>query len=139
MTFALLTMLTASCFSAKADTSDYWYVYYNTQQLKMLTYYTFNVITIKSTTIKDTDSISVCFYRDTRCDNCETNLIVSDVEDAWVVKRTGKGLGNALTFSLAELVSYQKRTEKSLFQVSYFDDLSSLQARKPIIFTIELE
>jgi len=127
---AFLSILNTFGFSSKADTIDYWHVYYNAKKIKELTYYTDNVITIKSATIKATDSISVFFYRDTHCGDCEINLIVDDIEDAQVVKSTGMGIGNALRFPLTELVSYQQRTGKSQFQVSYFDKLNIYQAKK---------
>ena len=136
---AFVTILAFLSTSAKADTIDYWHVYYNDKKLKELTYYTKNVIIIKSSDIKAKDSIRVFFYRDTPCDDCETSLIVNDNKDAWVVRTTGKGIGNMLRFSLAELLSYKNRTGKSEFQVCYFDKLNMLQAEKPVLFTIRLE
>lgn len=137
--FAFITFITCFSSSAKADTIDYWHVYHNDKKLKELTYYTKNIIVIKSSDVKAIDCIKVFFYRDTPCDDCETSLVVNDNKDAWVIRTTGKGIGNELRFSLAELLSYKRRTGKSEFQVCYFDKLNMLQAEKPIIFTIKLE
>jgi hypothetical protein len=137
--FAIITILICFSISAKADTIDYWHVYYNNNKLKELTYYTENIIVIKSSDIKAIDSIRVFFYRDTPCDDCETSLIVNDNKDGWVTRTTGRGIGNMLRFSLADLLSYKRRTGKSEFQVCYFDKLNILQAEKLILFIIKLE
>lgn len=97
------------------------------------------MIIIKSSDIKAIDSIKVFFYHDTPCDNCETSLIVNDNKDALVIRSKGKGIGNVLRFSLAELLSYKRLTGKSEFQICYFDKLNMLQAEKPILFIIKLE
>jgi hypothetical protein len=123
----------------KADTIDYWHVYYNDKKPKELTYYTNNTLIIKSSQIKQGDSIKVFFFRDTPCSDCETNLIVDDINDSRVALSKGKGTGNALSFSLAELLLYKRRTGKDTFQVCYFDKENISQAKKPVMFTIKLE
>lgn len=125
--------------AAKADTIEYWHVYYNQKKLKEFNSYTNYKIILKSSQINPGDSIKVYFFRDTPCYDCITNLIVDDVNDKQVVISKGKGTGNALSFSLTEIVSYKKRTGKTIFNVCYFDRMNVFQAMKPIIFTIKLE
>lgn len=116
---ALITVLTCFSISAKADTIDYWHVYYNDTKLKELSYYSKTEVLIKCSEIKTVDSIRVFFYRDTRCDICQTSLIVNDNKNARVVKATGKGIGKVLSFSLEELLSYRRQTGESEFQVLF--------------------
>lgn len=136
--FALI-LLTGLGKAAKADTINYWHVYYNGKKLKELTYYTNNTIVIKSPQIRKGDSIRVFFFRDTPCSDCMTNLTVDDINDTRVTISKGKGIGNALSFSLTDILLYKNSTGKNTFQVCYFDKVNMLQAKKPIIFTVRLE
>lgn len=134
-----LLLFTGFTIAAKADTIDYWHVYYNDKKLTELTYNADKTITIKASQIKDNDSIRVFFFREAPCSECETSLTVNDNNDARVATSKGRGTGKALSFSLADVLLYKRRTGKNTFEVCYFDRLNMYQAMKPIIFTIKLE
>ena len=58
--------------SAKADTIDYWHVYYNKIKIKEYNQYSKGEIVLKIKDIKKSDSLTIKYFRDTPCDDCLT-------------------------------------------------------------------
>ena len=75
--FLILILLVSNI--CKADTIDYWHVYYNKTKIKE-----FNQISrgktlvFKIANIKKKDSITVKYFRDTPCFDCVTSLTAED-------------------------------------------------------------
>ncbi len=135
----ILILIFGLASKAKADTIDYWHIYYNNVKIREFNSYGKNEIVIKSDKIKNNDSLKVIYFRDTRCDNCQTMLTVDAQKDIQILKVMGTGISRPIIFSLKSLLLYKQQTGKSYFEVCYTDKENIFQALKPVIFSIRLE
>ena len=63
---------------AKADTIDFWHVYYNQTKIREFNQYGTHEIILKLDSLKSGDSITVKYFRDTPCFDCATYLTVEN-------------------------------------------------------------
>jgi hypothetical protein len=89
---------------AKADTTDYFHIYFNDERIKMADEMHPAVLTYNGQKIQKTDSITVKPSKDAPCYTCATFLYVENVQGVLVQKAVGKGTFNPITFSLKDLV-----------------------------------
>jgi len=138
--FLLLTLaITVMTQITKADTIDYWHVYYNKTKIEELNAYNVRDIIIKTDKVKSGDSIAVRYFRDTPGSDCITNLVIDDDKHHTVIARKGKGTGNPIAFALNDLVEFRKKNGGNYFEIYYFDNaISSNQPRRQL-FRIKLE
>lgn len=134
--FLILILLVSNI--CKADTIDYWHVYYNKTKIKE-----FNQISrgktlvFKIANIKKKDSITVKYFRDTPCFDCVTSLTAEDEKHYVVVINHGKGTFNPVSFSLADILRYKEQNNKDYFEVYYYETHSV--ADKILLFRMKLE
>jgi len=122
--------------SAKADTIDYWHIYYNKIKIKEYNQYSNGVITLKVKDIKKTDSLTVMYFRDTPCDNCETQLAIEDRKHRAITKGKGIGTFKPIKVSVFDLLQYHLKSDKTVYEV-YYQETSRTQ--RVLIFNIKLE
>ena len=125
--------------TAKADTIDYWHVYYNKIKIRDFTYLSTNDIVLKLDSVKKGDVIVVKYFRDTHCTNCTTRLTVEDEKHHVVATSKGKGGYNPLSFSVNDLVEFKKSTGKDTFEIFYYEGEIKSNTDKTPIFRIKLE
>jgi hypothetical protein len=78
MTKFLILFISAIGFfnAVKADTIDYWHVYYNKTKIKEYNQYSKGEITLKIKNIKNKDTLTVRYFRDTPCSDCKTQVVL---------------------------------------------------------------
>ena len=122
--------------AVKADTIDYWHVYYNKVKLKEFNQFNskepilLNVRDIKS------DTLTVKYFRDTPCFDCTTFLSVEDTKHQNILTSEGKGTFNPVSFSVKVLIQFKENSGQELFEVYYFEDD---RTSKILLFRIKLE
>ncbi len=121
---------------AKADTIDYWHVYYNKTKIKDYNQYSNGVITIKIKDIKKTDYLTVKYFRDTPCDNCETQVTIENEKHIVVVKGKGVGTFKPIKVSVFDILQYHLKANNNIYDVFYQE---ASRTQKTIIFRIKLE
>ena len=138
---ALLIFLTVLGLSqmTKADTIDFWHVYYNKAKIREFNQYSTREIILKLNKIKSGDSITVRYFRDTPCSYCSTYLTVESGKHHVILTSKGKGTYNPISFSLKDLIAYRMSSGKNYFDIFYFERENKSLSNKIFIFRIKLE
>jgi len=138
----MVALLFVLRFVVRADTINFCHVYYNDIKICEFTNYgQAIVIPVKANNIKDKDSITVRYFRDTPCRDCGAIVTVADTTRNLTIT-TGKGQGTfgPVSFSLKKLLNYQQETGVNYFAVSYSEGLPSTLSSKPFnLFEIILK
>lgn len=124
----------------KADTIDYWHVYYN--QTKIREYNQFGnaqTIVLKLAEIRSGDSITVKYFRDTPCTDCSISLSVEDGKHRSAVTKQAKGTFTPTTFTVDDLLRFREKSGQGTFEVLYQDERIELRNQKLLLFGIKLE
>ncbi len=140
MTKTLLLLILTFFIShlCKADTIDYWHVYYNKAKLKEFNhFFDRETIVLKTDNIKNDDSIIVQYFRDTPCSDCVTTLTAEDGNHNSVTTNHGKGTKNPVAISLADLHKYKKENGNDFFEIYYHEE-NGITNNK-LLFRIKLE
>lgn len=135
----LILAITGMAQTTKADTIDYWHVYYNKSKLAAFNEYNIHSITIKMDKVKSGDSITVNYYRDTPGSDNITQLAIEDGKHHTVLVSKGKGVGNPLSFALKDLLAFKKTTGCNSFGIFYSDNAIDLKPVSKFIFRIKFE
>ena len=98
-----LLLFIGFAYVAKADTTDYFHIYFNDDRIKMADELHPAVLTFNAQKIEKTDSITVKPSKDAPCYSCKTFLYVENGKAVLVQKAVGKGTFNPITFSLKDL------------------------------------
>jgi hypothetical protein len=123
----------------KADTTDFWHVYYNKKEIRE--YGQFGIpqtIILKIDSIHSGDSITVKYFHDGLCFDCQTFLVVEDKYHKFVLMSGGKGTFNPVSFALKDLLVFKNDNHESTFDVYYSEDSGS-HSRRILLFRIKLE
>jgi hypothetical protein len=135
MLFLLLVTFCAYIGTTKADTTDYWHVYYNKVRIGDYNGPGKKEIVLKRNAIKAGDSIALKYFRDTPCSDCITNLAVEDGKHHVRKRYSGKGTFSPVSFAVTDLL----KTGDAYFEVYYFDDTMKSRTGKVLVFRIRLE
>lgn len=125
--------------SAKADTIDYWHVYYNNIQIQEFNQYTKGAIVLKIKDIKKTDSLTVKYFRDTPCSDCETQVAIENGRHFVITKGQGLGTFNPIKISIYDLLQYHLKADKEVYEVFYHEGQITSRTQRILIFRIKLE
>jgi len=135
--FILLFILTIGIFnSVKADTIDYWHIYYNDIKIKEYNHYSKGEITLKVKDLKKTDSLTIIYFRDTPCSDCETQVIVESKSHFVITKGKGFGTFNPLKISVFDLLL---KADRDFSYVYYQEGVKTNQTPRLLLFKIKLE
>lgn len=111
-----------------ADTIDFWHVFYNNKLIKEYNGYNLgNPLIIKIDSIKAEDSITVKFFPDTPCADCDSYLMIEYpfLNRAFIAHETYTFW--PLKLSLADLKKVEKITsDRQLFEVYYLSRYQQL-------------
>ena len=91
--------------AAKADTTDYWHIYFNDDRIKMCDATHPAELLFNAAKIQATDSITVKPSTDTPCYTCKTMLFVENTEGSLLATAIGQGTFNPITFSLKNVAN----------------------------------
>lgn len=121
-----------------SDTIDFWHVFYNNKLIKEYSGYNFGQpLIIKIDSIKAEDSITVKFFRDTPCNDCDSYLIIEYpfLNKAFIAH--GNYTICPLKLSLSDLKKILiKSSVKRLFEVFYLDVTNNYKIK---LFDLKLE
>lgn len=124
---------------AKADTTDYFHIYFNDERIKMADEAHPAVLTYNGQKVQKTDSITVKPSKDAPCYTCKTFLYVENTTNVLVQKAVGKGTFNPITFSLKDLVGdEQKPMDYRVFYSEESPNGKDGETPKVLIFTIKI-
>jgi hypothetical protein len=136
ITFALLLCISFS-YVTKADTTDYFHIYFNDDRIKMANESHPAELIFNVDKIQKTDSITVKPSKDAPCYDYKTFLYVENNQGVLIQTATGKGTFNPITFSLKDVVE-QGRKEKT-YRVFYNEDNAKVKdgrTKKVFLFTL---
>ncbi len=123
--------------SAKSDTIDYWHIYYNGVKIGEWNRSKIHQIDLKLRKIQKKDSITVKYFRDTPCFNCETILDIEDDEGIQVLKATGKGTLDPIKFAIKDI---SRNTKRRKYLKVYLREESQKHAlQKLLLFYVRIE
>ncbi|MBO9202435.1 MULTISPECIES: hypothetical protein [Niastella] len=135
----LLLALTGISQTTRADTIDYWHVYYNKIKIKECNDYNIRDIIIKTDKVKSGDVITVYYFRDTPGSEAITNLSIEDGKHHVVFASKGKGTGNPISFSLKDLLAYKQKSGGNDFEIFYFYNAIGNIADPKLLFRIKFK
>ena len=127
----------ANTFHSQTDTIDFWHVFYNNELIKQYdNHNSYQVLTLKIDSIKVGDSITVRYFRDTPCGECNVYLIIECSYTSQALIARGTYTFCPLTLSVTDLKKIQKENKKELLDVYYLEDYNNY---KISLFKIKLE
>jgi hypothetical protein len=136
--FLFLIIFTTSQ-TLKADTIDVWHVYYNKIKLGEFNTFGKNKIVLKLDSLKIGDSITIKYFKDTRCYECITHVIVEDEKQHNILTSTGKGSYNPVSFSVNKLIELKRQGYDQDFQIFYIEGELKNKSDKNLILSISIE
>ncbi len=110
----LILLFTLCSFAVKADTIDFWHVYYNGRLIKQCNGFGTCELTLKSKRVKSIDSLSFMYCRDTRCSECQTTISIEDKKGISILEGKGIGTCNPIKFSVRDILAHNARGEPFL-------------------------
>ena len=125
--------------SAKADTIDYWHVYYNNIKIQEFNQYSKGAIVLKIKDIKKTDSLTVKYFHDTPCSDCKTQVAIENGRHFVITKGQGLGTFNPIKISIYDLLQYHLKADKEFYEVFYHEGQITSRTQRILIFRIKLE
>jgi len=125
--------------STKADTIDYWHVYYNKIKIKEFNQNSKGEIVLKIKDIKKTDTLTVRYFRDTPCSDCETQVSIENVRNFVITKGKGLGTFNPIKISIYDLLKYHLKADKEVYKVFYHEGQITSRTHRVLIFKIKLD
>lgn len=118
-----LCILVIGMITARADTVDYWHVYYNDLRIRQYPNSgDSNVILILQDNIQLNDSIFIRYYRDTPCSDCATYLVAEDDNGRRVLTSKGHGTGHPVGFSVKQLFEREYMDSTIRYALYYYED-----------------
>ena len=107
--------------SAKADTIDYWHVYYNDKVIAKFNSVSKDLnIKIKKSEIKETDTISIRYGKDTRC-SCKYILCVLDEKKRQLRITESDEFWGKLSFGLSDLTKIGQKNGSQRYDFYYWE------------------
>lgn len=132
--YILFFLISITC--KASDTITVWHVYYNNIKIKEYNQYNNkSPLTLKVSDYKVGDSITVIYLADTKCDDCQTGLMVKSEDNRVTMVGKGVGRGNPISFPVKYLIDPKRKKKKS--QILYIDS-NGKQAISTLLFEIEM-
>lgn len=117
--------------TAKADTVDFWRVFYNRKEIN-----TKGEILLKVKDIKKNDSLTILYFRDTPCSECETNVIVENRHHFVITQGKGQGTFNPIKISVFDLLV---KADRDYSYVYYYEVSDNYKTQRIMLFKLKLE
>ena len=137
----LLLTLSFKGFSSELDTLDYWHVYKNDKIIAKFNSVSKDLnIKIKKSEIKDSDTISIRYGKDTRCSDCEYILFVRDEKNRKLRITESDKYWNKLSFGLLDLIEFGQKNKSKRYDFYYWERNSDgKNGRMKLVLQMTLE
>lgn len=122
----------------KADTIDYWHVYYNNTMIHDFNGWKEKVVVLKLSTIKKSDYLGVKYFKDMLCHSCINYLTIEKKETKRLKSEEGQGTGNLIKIPLSSLMKHFKDTGQREYNVYYVEKRGE-EKRRYFVFSLKLE
>jgi hypothetical protein len=120
------------------DTLDYWLVYKNDKVIAKFNSVSKDLnIKIKKSEIKDSDTISIRYGKDTRCSNCKYILFVRDEKNRKLRITESDKYWNKLSFGLSELTEVGRKNKSKRYDFYYWER-DSYGKNKPMKLVLQM-
>ncbi len=116
-----------------------WNVYFNQQLIQNFNGFTANEIVLKLDNIQPGDSITLRYYRDTPCHDCATFLAIENEKHYIFFKRSNRGTGTPISFSVDQLLAIKNKGYIRPFLVFYYEGKLERRSDKMLLFRIRFE
>ena len=135
----ILSLVVCCQYAAKADTTDYWHIYFNDDRIKMCDATHPAELLFNASKIQATDSITVKPSTDTPCYACKTLLFVENTEGSLIATAIGQWTFNPITFSLKDVTNSGARGKEYRVFFSQESPNSKEKALKKVfLFSIRI-
>lgn len=104
-----LSLLFGCSLGASADTIDYWHIHYNGHEAAVFHQYKHPELNLARMDVAANDSISLRYFRDTPCEDCETRLVLQ-AGDSSIVLGRGRGTFQPVHFKVQQLLHTHSET-----------------------------
>ncbi|HBK71957.1 MAG TPA: hypothetical protein DDZ39_09935 [Flavobacteriaceae bacterium] len=137
----LILTLSFKGFSTELDTLDYWHVYKNDKVIAKFNSVSKDLnIKIKKSDIKETDTISIRYGKDTRCSNCKYILFVRDEKNRKLRITESDEFWSKLSFGLTDLIEFGRKNESKRYDFYYWERNSEgKNGRMKLVLQMTLE
>jgi hypothetical protein len=105
----ILSLLFCFLQSARADSIDYWHIHYNGHEAAVFHQYKHPELNLARMDVSANDSISLRYFRDTPCEDCETRLVLQAGDSSLVLGR-GRGTFQPVHFKVNQLLQSGQET-----------------------------
>jgi len=120
----------------KADTIDYWHVYYNKNVINKFSLIDKNpTVIIQKKLVRSNDVLGIYYGHDSACYECEIGIYIKDdaSQKTYLVK--SKGVFNILKIPVSKLLAIAKQKNNYDFNLYYYDS----NHRNTLIFHLKIE
>ena len=118
----LLLILSIKGFSTELDTLDYWHVYKNDKVIAKFNSVSKDLnIKINESEIKESDTISIRYGKDTRCQNCKYILFVRDEKKRKLRITESDKYWDKLSFGLLDLTEFGQKNKSKRYDFYYWE------------------
>jgi len=130
---------------AKADTIDYWCVYYNNVKINNFNANSElfsgkpNEITLKIKDIKETDSLTIKYYRDWLCYGSNIMVKIENKCGNVITKGVGTESPNPIKVSVLDLLLKYETDAAKHFFAYYYEYCEYFKIERTLLFEIKLE
>ena len=137
----IILTLSFKGFSTELDTLDYWHVYKNDKVIAKFNSVSKDLnIKIKKSDIKETDTISIRYGKDTRCSNCKYILFVRDEKNRKLRITESDEFWSKLSFGLTDLIEFGRKNESKRYDFYYWERNSEgKNGRMKLVLQMTLE
>lgn len=119
----ILLLLTGFCIqSAKADTIDFWHVYYNNNLIKEFNESSRHSLVRIDNFIKDSDTLAVYFWDDTPCSDCKMSLFIKSWEGNTLKTINVIGETTPFKISLKELLASDEKSNEKAYEFILYEN-----------------
>jgi len=122
--------------SAKADTIDYWHVYYNDIKIEEYNLHLEGEIVFKLKDIENTDTLTIVYFCDTPCDDCLIQVSIESGNNFVITKTQGVQIFNSVKISMFDSAF---KADREFHDVYYHEERENRQTEKVLLFRIKIE
>lgn len=136
----LLLTLSFKGFCTELDTLDYWHVYKNDKIIAKFNSVSKDLnIKINKSEIKESDTISIRYGKDSRCSNCKYILFVRDEKKRKLRITKSDKYWDKLSFGLLDLIEFGQKNKSKRYDFYYWEENNDKSEPMKLVLQMTLE